>query len=132
MPAQATPRSVATALVNAESVLGAATVLPSWVAASERWRGDADLAFGTGNAARSAGRPRVALEAYRQALALDPQHVPARNNLADLLLSLGCTDAARETLAPAFESLSPGESLWQAVKATSDDIDAAGRANCSL
>jgi hypothetical protein len=118
LPARARAGSVARTLATAESVLGAAAVLPSWEAAARRWTDQVDLAFGVGNAARAAGHPRRARQHYRRALALDDEHLAARNNLADLELELGCADNALATIMPALEATGADHPLRKTLAAT--------------
>jgi Flp pilus assembly protein TadD len=51
-------------------------------------------AVGLGNASYRLGRLREAESAYRRAIAIDPGHGPAYNNLAHVLAELGERDDA--------------------------------------
>jgi hypothetical protein len=132
LPAAADPQGVVAALGAAEPVLGAEATLPSWTRAVERWPDNADLAFAAANGLRSAGRPRDALLRYRQALASEPQHAAARNNLADLLLAYGCAGQARAVLAPALAAMEDDNPLRPVLAATAGEIAQAEPTACRL
>jgi hypothetical protein len=132
LPAVAAPRDVLDALAAAEPVLGAEAVLPGWEQASARWPGDADLAFAAANGLRAAGRPQAALRRYRQAIANDPRHAAARNNLADLLLAYDCAGQARVVLAPALAAADDNDPLGPVLAATAMEIEQAEPTACRL
>jgi tetratricopeptide (TPR) repeat protein len=132
LPALAEARDVLEALAAAEPVLGAEAILPGWTQASARWPGDADLAFAAANGLRAAGRAQAALRHYRRAIANDPQHAAARNNLADLLLAYDCVGQARAALAPALAAVDDDDPLRPVLAATAAEIAQAGPAACRL
>lgn len=132
LPATADAPGVLAALGAAEPVLGAEAMLPSWTQAAERWPDNADLAFAAANGLRTAGRPRAALGRYRQAIASDPQHAAARNNLADLLLAYGCGGQAQAVLAPALAAVADDDPLRPVLAATAGEIAQAAPTACRL
>lgn len=70
----------------------------TYEAALRAWPGDAVAWVGHGTARYRAGALREALADYRQALKLDATLAGARNNAAQVLLELGCPNAARREL----------------------------------
>ncbi len=95
------------------------------VAGAARWPGAADLAFAAANQLREDGDTEQANTLFVQALAADPDHAGALNNLADLLLSQGDVTRARELIDRALRVV-PGDSpLRPVVEATSREVDAA-------
>lgn len=132
LPATADAPGVLAALGAAEPVLGAEAILPSWTRAAERWPDSADFAFAAANGLRQAGRPRAALGRYRQAIATDPQHAAARNNLADLLLAYGCGEQAQAVLAPALAVVAADDPLRPVLAETAGEIAQAAPAACPL
>ncbi len=70
----------------------------AFTAALTRWPEDPWALVGLGNAHYGAGDARAAGAVFREVLARDPQHLVARNNLAQLLGERGCRAAALELL----------------------------------
>jgi tetratricopeptide (TPR) repeat protein len=68
-----------------------------------RWPDDPMFGFGYGNVLAREGDLTGAIDAYRETLARNPDHVPALNNLAWALGELNCQPAAMELLAPALQ-----------------------------
>jgi tetratricopeptide (TPR) repeat protein len=88
LPVVADPDRLLAALAGLErSDAGAAR--PGYAAAVARWPAHAGLATAYGNLLRQAGESAAAEAAYRAALTAESRHVPALNNLADLLLARG-------------------------------------------
>lgn len=103
----------------------AADSLAAFGAATRRWPGEPVAWIGLGTAHHRLGDSLAAARAYAEALKLDPAQIAARNNLAHVLLELGCPLRARRELAQIdVASLSPG--LQAAVSATMRDVGAAG------
>jgi hypothetical protein len=90
LPATATPALALATLAEAEGLLPPRDLHATWAAAAARFPTDAAVVLGAANAARAAGDDVGAEAALRRALALDPDYLPALNNLADLLLATGC------------------------------------------
>ena len=93
LPIEADPDRLLAALAGLERS-DAASARPGYQAAVARWPAHAGLATAYGNLLRQADESLAAEAAYRAALTADPDHVPALNNLADLLLELGRLDEA--------------------------------------
>jgi tetratricopeptide (TPR) repeat protein len=68
-------------------------------AAVQRWPTEPVALVGRGTAEYRQGNLGAAARDYAAAIALDPAHVGARNNLAQTLLDLNCPSRAREQLA---------------------------------
>lgn len=101
LPATATAELVLRTLAAADGLLPPPALDASWVAAEARFPADPAVAFGAANAARAAGNAPAAEASLRRALALDPDYLPALNNLADLLLDTGCGAEAQALAARA-------------------------------
>lgn len=93
LPVVADPDRLLAALAGLERN-DASAARPGYAAAVARWPAHAGLSVAYGNLLRKAGDPVAAEAAYRAALTADLHHVPALNNLADLLLELGRLDEA--------------------------------------
>ncbi len=88
------------------------------------------LHFGLGNNLLAADDLDAAHSAFRQALALAPDQVPARNNLAEALSRQGCRDAALREIARAMQAARGGP-YEAAVRTTQSEIEArAAAASC--
>jgi tetratricopeptide (TPR) repeat protein len=77
-------------------------------AALERAPDSALLHFALGNSLLTGADLAGAETAFSRTLALDPAHVPARNNLADLLAKRGCRDAALREIRAAVAAAAGG------------------------
>lgn len=110
LPASSTADAIGPYLAGQEGQLDPAILRAAWEKALARWPQDPDLMFATANARRSAAEPESAAALYRRLLLQAPEHMPARNNFADLLLSTGCRRAAATIIGPAVsvaQRLSP-------------------------
>lgn len=97
IPAAADAGNYLRAVVDSTRALGAPAVDEAYAAALARWPEEPDALFLGGGHAYGQGRLDEAVALYRRALAIDPGHVAARNNLANALLEQGClADAERE------------------------------------
>lgn len=94
IPATATADRYMRALVDAERVLDASSVAANYEAALERWPNEPLVLFLAGVREQAAKRPAAAIELYGRVLERAPDHVAARNNLANALLAEGCRRAA--------------------------------------
>lgn len=77
----------------------AADSLAAFDAALKRWPREPVAWIGLGTAHYKLGDRLAAARAYGEALALDPSQAAARNNLAHVLLEIGCPHRARRELA---------------------------------
>lgn len=93
LPSEADPDRLLAALAGLERS-DAVAARPGYAAAVARWPAHAGLAIAYGNLLRKAGAAEAAEAVYRVALTAEPNHVPALNNLADLLLAAGRLDEA--------------------------------------
>lgn len=100
LPVTADPDRLLAALAGLERN-DAVAARPGYLAAVARWPAHAGLATAYGNLLRKASEPEAAEAAYRTALAAEPRHVPALNNLADLLLARGRLEEAHAAAAKA-------------------------------
>jgi tetratricopeptide (TPR) repeat protein len=66
---------------------------------------------------------------YRKALASDPLHAPARNNLANVLLEQGCRTEALREAKTALETVPPGGDFHAEIAATLEQIEASPSAS---
>lgn len=90
-------------------------------AAAQRWPDAALPQLGLANIAAARGDLAAAEHGYREALRRDPRNVPARNNLAEVLLQRGCPQAASGEIEIARQSAGAGP-LSVAVEATASQI----------
>ncbi len=125
LPKQASADGYLRALIDASGQLSAADFNRSLSAALGRWPASADLSFAAANAARSAGDLEAALNRFQKTLALQPAHLGALNNYADLLLTLGCASAARMTIETALDLAEPASPLRAVLEQTGLEIAAA-------
>lgn len=106
----------------------------AYEAALRAWPEEPIAWVGRGTARYRSGALRDALADYRQALALDATLAGARNNAAQVLLELGCPQAARHELEQ-VDAANLNGALREAVDDTRRQIDAQGAtadaASCS-
>lgn len=124
LPATASPGRYLEMLAASEGRLNAAAMSRALDAGLAAWPGDPNLLFAAGNQARAEGHLRQAAEDYRSALSLQPGHVGALNNYADLLREQFCLAAASEQIAVARGLIDPDSALYPAVATTAREIAA--------
>jgi tetratricopeptide (TPR) repeat protein len=93
----------------------------AYTRAHEHWPASPWPALGIANVAYAQGDRATAERGYRTALALDPGHVVANHNLAEVLLARGCVTEARAYAQRALDG-AIGTPLEQTVRATADKI----------
>ncbi len=86
------------AVTDMEGVAPPQALREAFTAALARWPADPWALVGLGNAHYGASDARAAEAVFRDVLTRDPQHLVARNNLAQLLGERGCRAAALELL----------------------------------
>lgn len=112
------------AVTDMEGMAPPQALREAFTAALARWPEDPWALVGLGNAHYGAGDARAAEAVFRNVLARDPQHLVARNNLAQLLGERGCRAAALELLDGGLALLLTTRERDQ-LAATRDEIRAA-------
>jgi hypothetical protein len=123
IPASGPADDLAGELAGQEALLEPALVAATWDAALARWPDNPNLLFAAANARRANADTKGAAQLYHTLLMQAPQHMPARNNFADLLVQAGCPVSAERLIAPAQQAtpaLSPA--VAEAVRQTAADI----------
>jgi len=101
------------ALVGSQRQLGTMRAAIAYEAALERWPDDELVLFLAATHEYSSGDLHAAEALYRKLIFLHPEHVAARNNLANILLEQGCRDEALSA-ARAGLSYAPSSSEFHA------------------
>lgn len=109
LPVEIEPASAFRALADFDEQAGPDERSLAWRAAAARWPDSALARMGVGNAEYAAGRIDDAAEAFEHALALEPDHWPAKLNLALVDLERGRGCEVRERLEA--DPLEPGHAL---------------------
>ncbi|MBY6204601.1 PA2778 family cysteine peptidase [Halomonas denitrificans] len=109
LPIDIEPASAFHALADFDEQADPVERAAAWQAAVERWPDSPIPRLGVGNAEFAAGRIDAAAEAFEHAIALQPDHWPARLNLALVDLERGLECAVRDRLEA--EPLEPGHAL---------------------
>ncbi|MEM8766396.1 MAG: PA2778 family cysteine peptidase [Pseudomonadota bacterium] len=125
LPAQASADGYLRALIDASGRLAAADFERSLAVALRRWPRSADLNFAAANAARSSGDFDAARERFQKTLQLQPEHLGALNNYADLLLALGCVSEAQKNIDTAINLAESASPLMAVLQATEREVAAA-------
>jgi hypothetical protein len=125
LPASATPGAYIRALAGAEPLLDASAAQRAYGAALERWPSDELVLFAAAGERYNAGDLATATTLYRQLLAATPQHVAARNNLANVLAEQGCQAEALTEARAALAALAPNDELGEAVRDTVAELERA-------
>jgi tetratricopeptide (TPR) repeat protein len=89
------------ALAAFEDTGDSAAAERAWRNAAQRWPEEVLVWLGVGNTAHLRGDRQAAVRAFRRALAIDPEHLPARLNLALTLAEDGRQCEGLEILGPA-------------------------------
>ena len=97
-------------------------------AAVQHWPGESLPRLALANIALARGEQAVAERELREALRLDPDDVAARNNLAEVLRSIGCPESASREIAIAVR-LAAGGPLAASIASTQRRIDASSGAD---
>lgn len=101
LPADMRAAPLLDAVAALEALGQRASAAASYQAATRRWPSESLAWFALANNQLALGETAAAETAYREVLRVQPDHLPARNNLALLLAHRGCIAAATEALAPA-------------------------------
>jgi tetratricopeptide (TPR) repeat protein len=101
LPATASPAHYLDAVAAFEALGQRENALTAYQAAVDRWPAEPLAWFALANNRLAADRTGEAEAAYRQVLRVQPDHLPARNNLALMLAHRGCIGEATAVLAPA-------------------------------
>ena len=120
IPATATAAGYIRAVTESESHLSAADIDASYSAALHRWPDDPLVLFASANRDYATGRLEAAQKAYRQLIELQPDHLAAHNNLANLLIDQGCAAEAQEHAQRALELAKADPALAPAVQETAE------------
>lgn len=127
LPATAEPGRYMEAAAGLEAKGKLPEARMAYGAAASRWPQEVLPRLGLANVDAAAGKLELAEQGYREVLRLDPGNVAARNNLADVLLRLGCPESAAVEVAAARRLAANGP-LASSVEATAARIAAeAGR-----
>lgn len=109
LPASADPQAWLQAVAPFESLGQLELALTAYEAAVRRWPDDSLPWAALGNVRYALGERLPAVDAYRRALELDESSVLVRNNYAQTLAELGCTERAQQQLAIADTSADPSQ-----------------------
>jgi tetratricopeptide (TPR) repeat protein len=124
MPASANPAQYLEAAALFERGADAEASRLAFESAVRRWPSEAIAWIGRGTAQYRAGNYADAARDYETALRIDPAQVAARNNLAQVLLDLGCPSRAREELR-SIDATALKSPLRESVLDTQRNADAA-------
>lgn len=122
LPRSAEEEPVVAAAVAFEQAKGATAARPVYAAASQRWPHNVALLLGLGSSAHADGDVAAAVEAFKRAVALQPDSAPALNDLAFALNAMGRRDEARTA---AQKALALGGPWQESVRDTLRAIDGA-------
>ncbi|MFZ1623561.1 MAG: PA2778 family cysteine peptidase [Gammaproteobacteria bacterium] len=120
IPATATAAGYIRAVAESENHLSTADIDASYGAALHRWPDDPLVLFASANRDYAGGRLEAAQLTYRRLLELQPDHLAAHNNLANLLIDRGCAAGAQEHAQRALELVKDQSALASAVKETAE------------
>lgn len=124
IPATASPARFLGTLEQNSAQLAPEALDEAFAAALARWPDDELIRFGAATHLHRRGDTTAAEELYRSLLARNPDHVGARNNLAQLLFDRGCPGAAR---AEAEIALGLAQRDQRFLAAVQDTVAAVGR-----
>ena len=101
LPASADPVRYQRAAADLEATGTPAAARAAWKAGVVRWPDTPAMWFGLGNAAYRQNDAAAALEAFRRAVTVAPDHAASHYNLARIYLEHGCLDQTQHHLAAA-------------------------------
>lgn len=118
IPATANAAGYIRAVTESEAHLSATGIDASYAAALRRWPDDPLVLFASANRDYAAGRLAAAQSGYHRLLELQPDHLAAHNNLANILIDRGCAVGAQEHARRALELAEQEPALATAVRET--------------
>lgn len=113
------------AVVESERLLAEGDIESAYMAAMSRWPEEPIVLFLGAGHEYNQGRLHEARSLYRRVLAIEPGHVAARNNLANVLLEQGCYEAAAAEAQLALAQDSSTGPFREAIVETLGSIQAA-------
>jgi len=113
VPEQVNELQYVQAIAAMESVAPPDIVADFYATALSMWLANATALFGMGNTCFAQGELPEAEAYYRRLIALQPEHMAARNNLAQLLADKGCNAAALVEIDAGLAIIDSGNSLRQ-------------------
>lgn len=122
LPAQAEAERYLAAVAAAESSLSAAQRLAAYRAATAAWPALATAHFALGNSLYAQRMPATAEASWRMAIALQPGHAGATNNLAELLARAGRRGEALSLLDRALAGRLEPENLRPVLQQTRREL----------
>lgn len=125
LPVSAEPEQVIRALIAFEKTAPAIQAKAAYAGAVKRWPDNLVLLMGLGNSAYNAKDLAASAQAFRQAIAAQPDSAAAHNNLAHVLLALGDSDSAKFHAEAAMKLAAQDEKLQTQIKQTLREITAA-------
>ena len=131
IPATAVPDSYMRVLVGATEQLEPAAVGQAYAAALTRWPDDPLVLFLSAAREQAADHLAPAESLYRRLLAIEPAHVAARNNLANVLLERGCLEEAEREARAALSIAGPNGEFAGAIAGTIRDVESAAPGDSS-
>lgn len=122
IPATATAARYVAMIADNEGLADPRAVGAALAAGLAKWPDDANMTFAVANYSRMENDAVRAAQLYRRTLILEPGHVGALNNFADLLLAERCLISATQTIDTARRHLSDSSPLYPVIVATADEI----------
>jgi tetratricopeptide (TPR) repeat protein len=122
VPGQVNESRYVQAIAAMESVAPPDIVADFYATALSMWPANETALFGLGNTCFAQGELPEAESYYRRLIALQPEHMAARNNLAQLLADKGCNAAALVEIDAGLAIIDSGNSLRQHLIETREGI----------
>jgi len=113
VPEQVNELHYVQAIAALESIAPPDVVAGFYTTALSMWPANRTALFGMGNTCFTQGKLAEAEAYYRRLLGQQPDHVAARNNLAQLLADKGCNAAALVEIDAGLAMIDPRDSLQQ-------------------
>jgi hypothetical protein len=123
LPASDDPDAVAKAIVAFEKNSNKKDAYLSYDAAVKRWPDHLVLLMGLGNSAYALGNYSHATSAFREATAAHPDSAAAHNNLANMLMILGDTKAAKLAAEKALALVGADQAMRVQIVKTIEEIN---------
>jgi len=123
LPASDDPDAVAKAIVAFEKNSNKKDAYLSYDAAVKRWPNHLVLLMGLGNSAYALGNYSHATSAFREATAAHPDSAAAHNNLANMLMILGDTKAAKLAAEKALALVGADQAMRVQIVKTIEEIN---------
>ena len=132
MPSSPDPDKYIRSVVAVEAIGDFDSAVAGYHAAVQRWPQNSLARLGLGNTYYAQGELHSAERAYKQLLAIKPDHAVALNNLSQVQADRGCYEDASATLDTALSAAKSDPTMYKIIQKTRHEIESASSSDVCL